>query len=336
MKKCLITFVLLLFVSTPQATAQSPPILLSPAKQELTAQPGSVAEAAITLHNNSNTLQTVSVTARDFEASTEMSGEPQILETANKTYGISNWFTDSNIDKKLTVPGGKKVTYSAKFRVPADATARTYFGAVMFSNTSTDGQHASVGSLVFITVGNPATQLSVQELTFDESNDAARQHGEFRVVVSNAGPGLSKPFLKLRVTDNSDGTIVELEPEASGSILPDSSRVFTFIPSSELPNEDMTATVSVVDQQGTVADKSIQLAHDTKDTPAVNAITPEKPNPTLPIIIGAGMTLLLLGASTMLWVARHKQTQALTPNQKTSHQSTQSTTELTDTPHQSP
>jgi len=333
MRRFISAFALLLLVAVSQVTAQSFPILLSPSKQELTAQPGSVAEAAITLQNNTNTLQTVSVSARDFEAGPEMSGEPRMLESPNQTYGISNWFTDSNLDKKLTVPGRQKITYTAKFRVPSNAAARTYFGAVIFSGTTSEGQQASVGSLVFITVGNPATELSVPDMTFGESDDAAKKHGEFSVVVNNAGQGLSKPTLRLKITGTSGRTIVELEPESSGSILPDSSRVFTFVPSSELPNEDMTATVSVVDQQGNTADKSIQLAHDLPEASAAAEKTPEKSAPIVPILIGGLILLLGIIAGSTLWITRRKQPQILTPAQTTNPQNPQSGTDSTDSPN---
>lgn len=328
-------FALLLLVAVSQVTAQSFPILLSPSKQELTAQPGSVAEAAITLQNNTNTLQTVSVSARDFEAGPEMSGEPRILDSPNQTYGISNWFADSNLDKKLTVPGGQKITYTAKFRVPVSAAARTYFGAVIFSGTASDSQQVSVGSLVFITVGNPATELSVPDVTFGESNDAARKHGEFSVAVRNSGHGLSKPALKLKITAGSGRTIVELEPESSGSILPNSSRVFIFVPSSELPNEDMTATVSVVDQRGNTADKSIQLAHDLPEASESAEKTPEKSSLALPILIGGLILLLGIIAGSTLWITRRKKPQILTPAQTTTHQNPQSGTDSNDSPNQS-
>ncbi len=259
MKK-LFTLVFLLAVLFPYASAGADTSLqISPAKNSFTAQPGSTVRATISLKNPTNTLTTVTVVPRDFDASPNLDGQPKVIENGSSPYGISNWLTDANLDKKLTVPANQVIEYEAVFRVPNTASEKTYFGLVTFEVEDHEDAAEALGSIVFITVGNPKTSLGINKLEFGESDDASKRHGVFTAFVDNTSDALSTPRLKLKISDNEGNIVVELDQDSEGSVLPKSTRKFTFTPSSELPNKQLTATLTAVDQNGTTADKSIQL-----------------------------------------------------------------------------
>lgn len=307
MKRLAALLALIVLAVSPLALAQGYRLTIAPAATELNAQPGTTATAVMTLQNTSNRSITVAVSPRDFSASEKMNGEPDFtaLGHSNQKYGISRWFSESNIRRTLTVPGNQTYSYEARFRVPQNTPERTYFGGVLFSTEDEDGATASIGGLVFITVGNPESKLEIPELTFGRSSDASKRHGVFTAVIQNSGEGLSRPFLRLKVTDESGATVTELEADGTGTILPESAREFTFTPTSELPKKNMTATLSAVDQLGKTADTSLQL--DLTETPAENKpAADERSNNRAYLWFGIVPVIAILGAANRFMAYRKK------------------------------
>lgn len=312
MKK-LALLALLLLVVPLKGTAQEGTVRISPVKAMYTAQPGSTVRTTISLQNPSNKLITVSVIPRDFTASEALDGQPRIIENGTSAYGISNWLADANLDKKLTIPANQTVDYEAVFRVPSGVTPRTYFGTVTFRPEAGDASNAPpiVGSLVFITVGNPATKLAIDNLEFGESDNATKPHGVFSTIINNSSEGLSTPKFKLKITDDTGKTVLELDQDSEGSVLPNSKRKFTFTPTAELPNKLLTVTVTAVDQNGTTADKSMQLNREiTEAEPEIKAVDNKAVNPILLGIIAAVLIGLIL---TSLFVIKRKQKTVISP-----------------------
>lgn len=287
MKRALLLFLILITVPSTVA-AQENTLRVSPIRSTHSAQPGSVVRATITLENTSNKPITVSVLPKDFEASKELDGQLSIIQNGSSVYGISNWFAEANLDKKLTIPANQKVDYEAVFRVPFGVSPKTYFGMVTFNQAA----GSSVNSPVFITVGNPETKLSFESLEFGNSQDATKPHGIFTAIIKNTSDGLSSPVFVLRITDEQGKVVSEQTQGSAGSILPNTSRKYIFAPQSKLPNKLLTVTLSSTDQNGTTADKSIQLD---RTTPNSSGTIVEEINPN-------DYTLLLTGAATAFLV----------------------------------
>jgi hypothetical protein len=256
MKRLLVIIALVCLAATSQAWAQTTSYTISPLEHQLTAQPRDTTLTVISLQNKTNKPVDVTVTAIDFEADPALDGQPKFLAEGNPKYGIANWFADANVSKTLTIPANQVVNYQAGFRVPFNATDQTYYGAVRFA--SADGQTVQE-ALIFITVGAPKTSLAIGDIVFSESNNATQSFGVFTVTMENIGQGLSTPKVTLRITAANGQQIAILEQIETGTVLPASKRKYTFAPASSLPKEQITATVSAVDQNGKTADKSIQL-----------------------------------------------------------------------------
>lgn len=307
MRKLLLALVLSLpIIFAVTAAAQSPTVQLSPVRSDLKALPGQEVSATITLRNPTNKQIAVQIIPKDFEASDKLDGDPKILDQNNSPYGISNWLADANVDRRLNVPANQNVTYSAVFRVPASAVERTYYGIVTFrTDNGTDQPATSVGSLVFITVGNPKTALEATELSHGESDDAAKRYGVFTAVIKNGGEGLSRPEISLKITDETGAVTETLKPDEAGSILPVSSRRFSFTPTQELSGRKLTATLSASDDQGSTADKSIQLNLSGPETVAEAETLPINSAGKLPLI-GLAALLALLAGVTALYLRKRR------------------------------
>lgn len=315
MKRLLCLLALTMLTAAPQTGAQATGIHVSPLKAEHTAQPGSIVVSHILLKNTANQPVTVRVSAQDFAASPVLDGEPKLQPEGNPTFGLANWLTDANLEKTLTIPANQLIEYSATFRVPRTAQERTYFGTVLF--TTTHGQPVSVGSLVFITVGNPKTILSVDSLTYGESSEASKRFGVFTATIENKSEALSTPRLTLKITGLDGREIVTLKQDKDGAVLPKSKRNYTFSPASNLPNEPLTVTVSAVDQQGTAADKSTQLDRTPLNQAPQQTKDSKKSSSPWRLFAAAMLALVMLGAALAL-----KRRQHITSFAKPPHEST--------------
>lgn len=284
--------------------AQSGGLQLSPTKSSVTAEPGKTVTIPITLQNSTNKPLTARVSALDFTASDALNGEPRLLDTPNQKYGIANWLKDSNIQRTLTIPAKQTVEYLASFNVPVASQPRTYFGSVIFTYTPEDSQQAvSLGSLVFITVGNPAVRLSVDTLSHRESETAAEPFGVIDATLTNSSEGLASPTFRLKITGDGGRLIEEIVHESAGSILPESSRRYSFAPTKKLPAEHLTFTLSATDQHGNTVDKSFQ--HDLSPEANVSKNDSDesaKPNNNLLIFSISLLVLVLLAGG--LWAKK--------------------------------
>lgn len=292
MKKTIILLLLLLILPS-KAAAQSNQLQVSPVRSDYNARPGDTVRVPISIKNPTNKVITVTVIPRDFEASPNLDGEPRILESRS-AYGISNWLTDANLDKKLNILGDQTITYTAVFRVPNSTTDRTYFGLITF-RVEDSAISTSIGSIVFITVGNPSTTITVSDLKFAPSDEASKPHGVFTTTIHNPSEGLMIPNLSLRITDSSGKEIAQLTQDSDGSVLPKSSRNFTFTPKTKLPEDHLTATLAAADQNNNTADKSIQLDRSpapVQQATAAEAATPKQSGALIPLLLTFGIILL--------------------------------------------
>jgi len=312
--KKLLVLLIMLLAFPGHVSAQENPLQISPVRSNYIAQPGSTIRVAMTIKNPSNKIVSVTVIPKDFEASPNLTGEPQIIE-GSSLYGISNWLTDVNTDKKLNILGGQSIAYEAVFRVPNFATSRTYFGLVTFRVDNSAAVSTSLGSIVFITVGNPVTSHEITDLKYGDSDDATKPHGIFTATLKNNSDGLVTPKLTLKITNKSGRKIAELKEDKEGSVLPNSSRNYTFSPASELPNEQLTATVSAVDQNGVSSDKNIQVnLAPVQDPSEQKEAKPPKTSLTIPLLLAG---LIVAGTGTIIFLNRRKTAQNKQPAEDT-------------------
>lgn len=283
------------------ASAQTGSLLLSPVKTAVSAKPGESVEVPISLQNTTNKPLTAQVSAKDFTAGPEQNGEPALLNTPNQTYGLANWLNDANIQKTLTIPAKQTITYPARFTVPASAQERTYFGSVIFSYTADGGQPVSLGSLVFITVGNPSINLSIDKMSREESENAADTHGVIAATITNKGEGLADPSFRLRITGNNGRLLEEITADAAGSVLPQSSRIYSFALTRPLPDEHITFTLNATDQHGKTTDKALQLDLRKQETaPASQAEDSNGSNSLILPLLAALLALVLAAGGLVL------------------------------------
>ena len=282
------------------AAAQTGSLLLSPVKTAVSAKPGESVEVPITLQNTTNKPLTAQVSAKDFTAGPKQNGEPELLETPNQTYGLANWLNDANIQKTLTIPAKQSITYPARFTVPASAQERTYFGSVIFSYSADGGQPVSLGSLVFITVGNPTINLLIDKISREESENAADAHGVIAATITNKGEGLADPSFRLRITGDGGRLLEEITAGAAGSVLPQSSRIYSFALTRPLPDEHITLTLSATDQHGKTTDKALQLDLRKQETAPVSQAEDSNSSISLVLPLLAALLALILAAGGLV------------------------------------
>lgn len=232
---------------------------ISPASQYISTQPGSSASSTMSLTNTTNKPQQVTVSVKDFEPDKENPSRPHLMDTANPKYGIANWFADANLSKSLTIPANQTIEYKAVFNVPASASEKTYFGAIVFSGTDEHNAPQDTDSLIFLTVGAPKTTFTITDMELRESGDATKPYGVLAATINNQSDGIIQPVFTLKITDSKGKNIVSTQQEERGDVLPSSSREFLFSIPNELSAEALTATLSAVDQNGVATDKSIQI-----------------------------------------------------------------------------
>lgn len=222
---------------------------VSPVRSDVSIDAGSSQSVQVSVTNVTNAVSSYQVVVNDFTASSDESGQPQILLDADK-------FASSHSLKRLvgSVPSvvlqpGETKNISVPITVPKDYTAGGYYGAVRMVPNSGDGAtgrnvtlSASVGSLVLVTVpGNINEQVSVASLDARKAVQA-NQIDSPRVIFTdnksinavirfqNGGDVQEQPFGKLVVKNWRGKTLATYEINNGtprGNVLPDSIRKFS-------------------------------------------------------------------------------------------------------------
>ncbi len=241
-------------VATPQpnpaaGSATDNGLKVSPVRSDLTIPDGTTQTVVVTVTNVTSGVSAYQVQVNDFTASSDESGQPQILLDATK-------YAPSHSLKRLVGPvpnvvlqPGESKNISVPITVPKGYTAGGYYGAIRFApHTDSDAANknvtlsASVGSLVLVTVpGDINEQVSVASLDARKAVPANQvdvastfffNHKNINGVVrfQNGGDVQEQPFGKLTVK-NWRGKVLatyEINNETPrGNVLPDSIRKFT-------------------------------------------------------------------------------------------------------------
>ncbi len=126
-------------------------LTVSPARAELTGDPGETIQGSFTLVNPLDTDQTYYTSVENFEAQGE-TGTPNF--TASKD-GLPSWV---KIVEKVTLKRGERVTVPYNVVIPTDADSGGHFGAIFMSTvppSAGEGEvsvGAKVGMLLFLKV----------------------------------------------------------------------------------------------------------------------------------------------------------------------------------------
>ena len=123
-------------------------LTLSPARIEVSGDPGTTVSKDITLLNDSNSTETYYVTYSNFEAQGE-TGSPLFVEPKDD---LGTWMT--TVDSVTLAPNETK-TISLNINIPKDAYAGGHFAVVFFGNSPKGGQisvGAKTGTLLLLSV----------------------------------------------------------------------------------------------------------------------------------------------------------------------------------------
>lgn len=198
-------------ISSPahaQTTANT--LKVSPVRTDIQIEAGKSAEVPITVTNLTSAEILVAPIENDFIQGDE-NGTPSIILDAKEyapTHSLKRFMVPLT---NVKVPANGSATVKVIIKVPKDAQAGGYFGALRFAPTTPDsgGQvnlSASVASLILLTVPGPVTeQLNLTNFTLQQGGKAAtdfRTPNDLKVAFrfENKGNIQLGPFGKISVT----------------------------------------------------------------------------------------------------------------------------------------
>jgi len=254
----MLTLVLLGFVFVAQ---KADALTISPARMELSGDPGTTITKDITLFNDSITIdQTFYISYANFEAKGE-TGAPNFVAPKDD---IGTWM--KTISDIVTIPAGESIVVSVAIDIPEDAYAGGHFGVVFFGTNPNDGKAGQVsvgaktGSLILLTVsGDVLMAGGVDKLkTYKEEADNKQIFTSFFKTLpvnfeyrfKNDGNDRVKPEGNIVVRNLFFIKSADLEANASyGNILPKSTRAFQ-VKWLKSPNDNKIETMSFINRVG--------------------------------------------------------------------------------------
>lgn len=226
--------------ATTQSSAVGNGFQISPVRSELTINKGQSQTVDITVTNPTAASINAEAVVNDFKASSNESGEPQLLLNGQTSNPSHDFKTLVGTIPNITIPANGSKDVDVTITVPSFANSGGYYGAIRFlpagTNTGngTVGLTASVGTLFLITVpGDLVEKLELTQLSAAEGNVASSfiTSGQPQVLtrLNNVGDIHLQPFGSVNIKDMSGKTIYSYQfnnttPRAN--ILPDSIRKF--------------------------------------------------------------------------------------------------------------
>lgn len=207
-------------------TAQA--LTVSPARAELTADPGETISDSFLVINEQDTEQTFYTSIENFESQGE-TGTPNF--TASKE-GLPTWI---KVDEKVTLKKGERVKIPYTITVPSDADAGGHFAAIFLSTvppSAGDSQvsvGAKVGMLVLLKVtGNVKEEGGLISFTLKEGKKVLTNLPlNFVYRFKNDGNDRVKPEGDIVIKNTFGGEVAKLDAnKAMGNVLPSSVRRF--------------------------------------------------------------------------------------------------------------
>lgn len=228
------------YAATPApTTGQGNGLKISPVRTDLTIEKGGSRQVSIFLENITNFPITVSGVINDFVASSDESGEPQIILDANQSAPGNSFKTLVSSVPGGTLAPGERKEFRVTIAVPKNAASGGYYGAVRYGpgsgqNNKNVALQANVGSIFLITVpGNITEQLKVESFDIMHNSSVGSLFNSGPVAVQtrfrNSGNIHVAPFGKI-IMKNFKGQVIwqtEInDTQPRGEVLPGSIRKF--------------------------------------------------------------------------------------------------------------
>ncbi len=231
----LIFGVVLYKIGNTYVSAQSVlPFTISPARQQITINPGEQAQISIKFYNQSDVTVSGIVKVADFIVNDDQ-GTPQIVENsmqASPKYSASAWIT-LPFDR-MSIGANDKTLVQATLKVPLDAKPGGRYAAIYYEPTTAIGQQVGqsgasivprIASLVYIRVQGPMTEYAFVSSIFSKS---FYEFGPIEVTaqITNKGDYHVRPRGSF-ILSNALGGMIEQEPLKEANIFPDALRTFS-------------------------------------------------------------------------------------------------------------
>lgn len=221
-----IAFVAILTVSVDTVDA----LTVSPAKIDITGDPGTTISSEIVLFNEQSETKTLYTSYENFEPSGD-TGAPKFVGAEQ---GLATWFNSAT---SVSIEAGQKKTIPFTITIPKDALPGGYFAAVFFGNQAPKADDntqvvvgGKIGVLVLLRVSGPVLESAgfSEFKTTDNKRFYTGTPIEFMYKVNNEGGDRIVPLGDIKIT-NTFGLktqIINANP-SEGSVLPKSVRKFT-------------------------------------------------------------------------------------------------------------
>lgn len=212
---------------------------ISPVRSEFTIEKGRSETLTITIENPTDVPTVAQPIVNDFVASDKENGEPRLIldETAERPQNSIKILVSTIPDIPLN--GGERKNITVTLRVPDDANAGGYYGAIRFVPSTLDeegnvGLAASVGTIVLVRVpGDLVEQLDLVQLSAGQNGSPKGflMSGNVQVItrLKNEGDIHVQPFGKIEVRSMLGKTVAQYElndSEPRANVLPGSVRKF--------------------------------------------------------------------------------------------------------------
>ena len=207
-------------------------LTVSPAKIEITGDPGTTVSAEIILYNEQNEEKKLFTSAENFEPSGD-TGAPKFIGSDT---GLATWI---KLGSAVTIAQGEKKTIPFTITIPKDATPGGYFGAVFFGNqppVSKDGGEVSVGGKIGVLVLLRVSGQVTESAGFSEFkvHNGKRFFSslplEFSYKINNDGGDRIVPLGEVKIKNTFALTSATVSAnKTEGSVLPGSVRKFVFL-----------------------------------------------------------------------------------------------------------
>lgn len=203
-------------------------LTVSPARIELSGDPGSPVTGKMLVTNEQDRDQTFYTSVENFEAQGE-TGTPNFTPSKE---GLASWVS---VESQITIKKGERVEIPFTINVPKDADAGGHFAAIFLSTSPTTAKAgevavgAKVGSLILLRVSGDIKE-GAQVLSFglkDGGSFVSSLPVDFTYRFSNSGNDRANPKgnIVIRNTIGMESASIDANP-TTGNVLPNSVRRF--------------------------------------------------------------------------------------------------------------
>ncbi len=231
-----VSSILFLGISCPIFAQSSIPLIVAPARQQITLDPGEQTTITVKFYNESNSPISGIIRVADFIVEGK-DGSPRIIEDAKQSspkYSATSWITMPY--DRMSIPANDKVVVQATLAVPKNARAGGRYVSFYFEpntnipqavslETAGQGTAPRIASLLYIRVSGPIIENAIISNLFTKS---FYEYGPVTVSseILNRGDYHIRPRGILTLIDPF-GSILSQTPLSEENIFPDAARQYT-------------------------------------------------------------------------------------------------------------